>query len=661
MSDKIYAYKIRDLIDRLNIYRDAYYNNSESKISDFEYDILFDELKSLEDESGILFPDSPTQSVGFEVVSKLSKVEHAYPPMLSLDKTKKIEKLQEFIGDAAMFIMAKMDGLTCRITYNNGKLIRAETRGDGKIGEDITHNIKTVKYVPLTIPIEEEILVDGEIIIDRPTFEKIKNEALDSAGNPYKNPRNLASGSIRLLDSSKCATRGLKFIAWKVHGKSEDLDNNMVSRLLESADLGFRPVPHRLLSRKPTIEELESKIKYLRDYCDEKGFPIDGCVVSYMSMNKFDELGYTSHHSKAQMAFKFYDDVFVSTVRAIDWTLGKTGIITPTAIFDTIDIDGTEVSRASLHNLTIMKNLNIKIGSQCSVFKANMIIPQISSCSGGDSDIVIPDTCPMCGGRTSKKNSPDSDAVFLVCTNDDCFGKKLSLFKTFVGKSGFDIDGFGEKTLECFIEKGYLNKFEDIFKLSEHSEEIKELDGFEETSVSNLMTGIENAKTITLDKFLTALSIDNLGKVSAKDLADKFDNDIGALLKAVAEGFDFTEISGFGDVLNDSIHRYFRTHDISELLKILTITKLAKNVYPETPLTNKTFCITGTFPIPRSKLEAILISLGGILTSGVSKKLNILFAGDAAGSKLAKAQALGIDVYNLEKTKEFLAKYGYTY
>ena len=652
---------MKELVKSLNRYRDYYYNKSISLVSDLEFDTLYDELVNLEKESGVILANSPTQTVGYEVKSSLAKVEHAYPPMLSLDKTKDVEKLISFIGNEPMFIMGKMDGLTCRITYNDGVLVRAETRGDGRVGEDITHNIKTVSGVPLTIPFKSEVLVDGEIIMNRSTFNSLKDTVLDSSGKPYKNPRNLASGSIRLLDSEKCASRGLHFIAWRIHGSNDDFGITMCERLLKADNIGFEMVPHRLIPKNPTKEVLEELIEYIKNYCAKKEYPIDGCVISYMNIEKFEELGYTSHHSKAQIAFKFYDDLYDSVVRKIDWTLGKTGVITPTAIFDPIDIDGTEVERASLHNLTIMRNLGIKIGSECKVFKANMIIPQIESCTGGDSDIIIPKICPCCGKNTTEVKSKDSDAVFLMCLNDDCVGKKLSLFKTFVGKTGFDIDGLGEKTLEAFISKGYLKKFEDIFKLSKYSEEIKASEGFEETSVTNLMTAIETSRDITLDRLLVALSVANLGKTYAKELAEHFDYDIDALLKAVAEDYDFSEISGFGDVISNSIKTYFKTYDISSILSEIRLIKPKKATYQDTPLSGKTFCITGTFPIPRSRLEAILISLGGVSMSGVSSKTHMLFVGEDAGSKVDKAWSLGIPTLDVIATKAFLERYGYTW
>lgn len=649
--------KIKSLVEELNIHRDAYYNDSFTWITDKEYDEKFDELKTLEEETGFVLANSPTQSVGYEVKSELQKVTHCYPPMLSLDKTKSLEKITEFFHSFKKdgIVMAKMDGLTCRITYNEGQLVRAETRGDGFEGEDITHNIKVVRNVPLTIDYQDEFIVDGELVVSKSDFEELKEKFVDKKGKKYKNARNFAAGSVRLLDSSRCAERKVQFVAWKlVKGSVQD---SFVARFMELADKGFTVVPYY-----PIIEETAPYIQQAVDdivaTCEHKQWGIDGCVFSYRSTSLLDMMGYTSHHAKGQMAYKFYDDLYDTTIYDIDWTMGKTGALTPTAIFETVEIDGTEVSRASLHNVTIMRQLNVRKGCSAKVFKANMIIPQVHSVDNdGIEDFDIPKLCPLCGGLTSIVKENDTEV--LMCMNIDCQGKLLGKLCTFVSKPCMNIDGLSEGKLIQLIESGYVTCFEDIYDLDKYRYELISLPGWGTSSVTKLLDAIESSKNIRLPNFLAAMSIPNLGLESAKTLCEYFDNNVDDVIAAFErETFEWSAIKGFGDAIEQSINNWysnnFRTfHNLLSLMNIIKEDPVV--IQSNHPVNGKTFCITGTFNIgSRSWIISELEKLGGTSVSSVNKKTDILFAGEKAGSKLNKAKELNIIIVDEETLSSWL-------
>lgn len=629
--------KIRQLIDELNEYRDQYYNHNNSLVSDEHYDELFDELKKLEDEKNIHFADSPTQSVGYEVKSALRKVTHSHP-MLSLDKTKNLEDIVKFLDGHAGVIMAKMDGLTCSIRYENGNLVSAETRGNGTTGEDVTHNIKFVKDVPLTIPVKDTVIVDGEIIITEDDFETINN----SCDNVYANPRNLAAGSIRLLDSKESAKRKLRFVLWKV---VEGVTTRSFHESLQyPATWGFNVVPEMLLPDSVNSDELNFYVASIRKLCESNGYPIDGCVFGYNDLEYAASLGMTSHHLRSQMAFKFYDEKYTTKFRGVDWTMGKTGALTPTAMFDTVDIDGTAVSRASMHNLTIMKKLHPTIDCTCEVFKANMIIPQIDNCKDdGTSEVNIPAHCPICYGPTEVRKDNESEVLF--CVNPECGGKLLGRLSTFVSKQGMDIDGLSEGRLQQLIDLEFVHSFEDIYKLKNYATALSCQEGWSNKSVSKLMESIENSRNTTFEHYLAALSIDGIGLTTAKTIANYFDNDFDKFLTAAKNtDYDFTRIPGQGPAINHSIHEFVKYHKFEELAYLTIAAPVKNEVTKITKITGKTFCITGTFSVSRSELQKQIEASGGIFTPGVTRKTEVLFVGKSAGSKLDKAVALGIPV-----------------
>lgn len=642
--------RLLELITLANKYRDAYYNNNESLITDKEYDDLYDEIVTLEAQTGLILSNSPTQSVGYEIRSKLEKVVHAFPPMLSLDKTKELDKIEKFLNDKYGLVMAKMDGLTCRLTYLHGELVRAETRGNGIEGEDITHNAPVIAGIPLRIPnMPGELRIDGEIIVTKNDFKVLKAKFLDEKGKTYKNPRNYASGSARLKSNKECADRKLQFIAWKFangyHFK------HFASNLLELRDFGFIVTPFYELKPGWNPELTEKYIENIQAVCVERSYPIDGCVFSYDELAYMEQFDYTAHHWKAQMAYKFYDDTYETIIHDIRWTIGKTGVLTPTALFDTVEIDGTEVQKASVHNLTILKNLNVRKECTAHVFKANMIIPQIESCEDdGIGDFEIPEECPYCGAPT--KIVKDKDSEVLKCCDKQCKGVVLAKLVTFVSKQGMNIDGLSKGILKILIDRCIIEEFTDIYKLDFYEEELKSLPGFGETSVTKLLESIDKSRNVTMAHFLTALSIDNLGYTSAKALCAHFDYSIGKFLLAINNGYDFSSIEGFGDSANRDIYNWFsddyNVMQFEELLDMhITILPeiLEIEFKVESPMANKTFCITGTFDRgPRSQIQKYIEGFGGVCVSSVTKKTDVLFCGKNAGSKLDKAHSLGIPV-----------------
>lgn len=644
-------YRIKELVKQLNYHRNLYYNESRPEISDFEYDQLFDELRNLEQETGLIMTTSPTQTVGYEVKSSLSKVTHNHP-MLSLDKTKNINDVIKFLDGKDGVVMAKMDGLTCSVRYLNGKLVSAETRGNGEIGEDILHCAKTIKNLPLEINCLDEVVVDGEVIITYDDFEKIN--AMLPESERYKNPRNLASGSIRQLDSSIAAKRNMKFIAWKMVKGSQE--NSFHNRYIEMINLGFEASPNGYIPHTAiTLEYIESIIEYIKHKAIEHSYPIDGCVFGYNNIAYGESLGATSHHLRSQLAFKFYDDLYETTLRDMEWTMGKTGALTPTAVFDSVEIDGTEVSRASLHNISIIKSLGLTNNCTIKVFKANQIIPQIDSAEqDGDSHIEIPKHCPICSGET--KVVKDNDSEVLVCTNPNCSGKLLGKLAFFVSKKAMDIDGMSEATLEFLINKGWVQKYVDLYYLDQYVDRWARCEGFGKKSVEKLLTSIEKSRNVDLVHFITALSIPGVGSSAAKIIATRFDND-WHLFSANQASFNWTDLDGFGDTMSTNIKSFFREHidDVMNLAKEMNFIIEEKKTISNDFISGKTFCVTGAFnTMKRSEIEKIITERGGKLSGSVSKKTDYLLTNESnsGSSKAKKAAELGTPIMSEE---EFLS------
>lgn len=634
--------KIKELTARLNEARCVYYNENRSIMSDFEYDKLFDSLQKMEKETGVIFTGSPTQTVGYEVKSELPKIRHSHS-LLSLDKTKSIEKLNQFIGNKKAIMSLKMDGLTCMLTYRNGELVLAETRGNGEVGEEITHNAKVFTNIPLHIIDKGELKIEGEAIITYDDFESI-NAPLEKE-EKYKTPRNLASGSVRQLDSKITASRHVKFIVWKV----DCVDLGSFSNRLEYArSLGFDIVPYRL------VDCTEDIINELKTEAEVKGYPIDGLVCTYDDITYGESLGMTGRFPRHSIAFKFYDEEFETTIRNIDWTLGKSGVITPTAIFDPIDIDGTTITRASLHNISIMNSLELSEGDTITVYKANQIIPQISdNISKMNNNLFIPPkTCPICEGRTAVVQ--DNDSKVLICSNADCSGKLLKRLVHFCSRDAINIDGMSESTLQFLIDKGWVNKFKDLYHLKQYQAEWETIPGFGKVSVEKKLTSIEKSRMVTLKQFLYSLSIPLIGR-SASSTIEKYviehsNNILYSFLDNIKTRFDWTRLNDFGTAMSDSLNNYSSEHfeEIEELGKEFSFESFLINQKYFGRFVNKNFVISGSLFVfeNRNKLIEDIEINGGKVSGSMSKNIDYLITNDKStgSSKIRKAIQLGIKI-----------------
>ena len=649
MLDKIK--KIKELVNQLNTYRNAYYNNSKSQISDYEYDNLFDELKQLEDETGVIMSNSPTQTVGYEVKSKLEKVKHSHP-MLSLDKTKDVNDLVKFAGDKDCLLSLKMDGLTVLLTYDKGELIQAESRGNGEIGELITHNAKVFTNIPLNIEYKGRLEVEGEAIISYPDFEKINSKL--SEADKYKNPRNLASGSVRQLDSNIAAQRYIKFIAWKVPKIEDEIksDDSFLFRLQFVKNLGFDIVPLFTYTNKSSDKEnIDKIIENLKNKASEQGFPIDGLVMVYDSISYGESLGMTGHHPRHSIAFKFFEDEEETILIDIGWQVGKTGVITPVAYFKSVELAGTTVEKASLHNISIVEKLELGIGDKITVYKSNEIIPQIRDNLTRSNTWTFPDECPVCGGIT--KIVKENDSKVLMCDNPNCKGKLLGKLTHAVSKNALNIDGMSEATIEFLIERGWLSDIKDIYKLDYCREPWKEYDGFGDKSVDRLLDNIETSRKTTMARLLYSLSIPLIGKSASKDITNHCQNDIEAFVGLMNEDYDFTVIDRFGTEMQKSLSSWWsdNRNEFMELLKEFKF-ESTYEIVTDKKLEGLTFVITGSLINfgNRTELQNLIESKGGKVSGSVSAKTSYLINNDVASTsgKNSKAKQLGIPIIGEE-------------
>lgn len=637
--------KIKDLVEKLN-YHTKLYDQGTPIISDLEWDTMYFELFNLENQTGFYLPDSPTQRINYDVVSELKKVKHNHP-MLSLQKTQSIDEINAFIGNKDYIIMHKVDGLTCSLGYEGGVLISAETRGDGEIGEDVLHNALVVKNIPKKIAYKGKLTVDGEIICKTHHFEKFADE--------YKNPRNFASGSIRLLDSKECEKRNLSFIAWDavdfygLWNKDENVEV-LSERLSFLNDLGFEIVDFTILGNFN-----EHNIEFFKDSAKNQGIPIDGLVIKYNDCKYYESLGKTDHHFRGGMAFKFYDETYDTKLIGIEWTMGRTGVLTPVAVFEPIDIDGCEVTRASMHNVSILNEiLGIPyIGQEVKVFKANQIIPQIKSAhksvSIDNRYLFSPRACPICGG-TTKVHESISGTIELLCMNLDCEGKLINRLDHFVGKKGLDIKGLSKATLEKLIDWGWVKSYKDIFHLEEYKTEWSDKPGFGVKSVTNILNAIQEGKNCKLDKFIAALGIPLIGSRASKDLSNHFGS-WGAFIEAISSGFKFYELPNFGVEMNLAIvgFDYIEANELANNYLVITADE------PETANTSlegKVFVITGKLNTykNRDELKNHIESLGGKVSGSISGKTNYLINNDinSTSSKNASAKKLNIPIISEE-------------
>lgn len=650
--------RIKELVKQLNEYRDAYYNEARPVVSDAEYDKLFDELSELEKETGVVYANSPTQTVGYVVKSELEKVKHSHP-MLSLDKTKSVDDLVKFAREKDCILSLKMDGLTCLLTYENGELVQAETRGDGEVGELITHNAKVFDNIPLTIDYKGHFEIEGEAIITYDDFNKI-NEFL-SDDKKYKNPRNLASGSVRQLDSKTAAKRHIKFIAWKVPTEVPEgiCSNSFLHRLMCARDFGFEIISFLAYSSSDK-EHLPEMIESLKTKAHNYGYPIDGLVMTYNDIQYGESLGMTGHHPKHSIAFKFYDEEVETVLKNIEWSMGKIGSLTPVAIFYPVEIDGTMVERASLHNVSILTKLDLQIGDTIIVYKANQIIPQVKeNLSAKDREsayIRIPSQCPVCESSTQIVKENDSEV--LMCTNPHCKGKLLGRVSHFVSKKGMDISGLSEETIKKFIELGWITEITDVYNLEQHYDRLSTMSGFGKKSVDKLRKSIENSKTVRLDKFITSLSIPGIGTSQSKELAAAFST-WNEFRDASVGFYNFTQLDGFGDVLNNNIHSWFTDMcDIADKLASFMTFETGVNQNTDDSLNSKSFVVTGkVFRFKnRDEVKAEIEKRGGKVTGSVTKSTYALINNDieSNSSKNKKAKELGVKIITEDQLIEML-------
>lgn len=647
--------KIKNLISKLNEYRDAYYNRNESLISDKEYDTLLDELEELERETGIIYANSPTQSVGYEVVGGLKKVKHSHP-LLSLAKTTDVKEFENYFAGRNMILMAKMDGLTASLTYRDGKLVLAESRGNGEIGEDITHNVKTFCNLPLEIPYKGELVVDGECIIDYKTFNAINaNEHTE-----YKNPRNLASGTVRQLDSSVCAKRNVKFIAWKLHNGMDSFETSL--EFMRS--MGFEIVPYMPVP-KEGLANVQQYIRMIKEHCYNEDLPIDGIVGTFENAEYGESLGSTGHHPKHSLAFKFYQEDNITVLRDIEWGVSRTGMVNPVAVFDPVEIDGTTVERASLSNVSIIKNLQLGIGDQLSVIKSNQIIPMIRENLARSGTYLFPKTCPCCGNELELRN--DNGSEMLYCVNKNCPDIVLDKLANFASREGLNIAGLSRERLKSLMNVGIVTDFLSILNIKERYEELRSLDGFGVKSANSIIAAVEESKHCKFANVLVAIGIPGIGKSTAKDLArkcrsNKYGNILRSFCFAAKNQYDWSIIPGFGDVMSGAINKYVCENmtDILALQELLDIEEDREEkigAYTSC-LVGCTFCITGKLVkySNRDELVEEIENHGGKVVSGVTAKTNYLITNDkeSGSSKNEKAKKFGTKIINESEFMEML-------
>lgn len=637
--------KMKELGEKLREASRAYYQEDREIMSNVEYDALYDTLSALEKETGIVLADSPTVNVGYEAVEQLPKEEHERP-MLSLDKTKEREALREFIGEHPTLLSWKLDGLTIVLTYENGELIKAVTRGNGIVGEVITNNARVFKNIPLKISFKGRLVLRGEAIITYSDFEKI-NETIGDADAKYKNPRNLCSGSVRQLNNEITAKRNVRFYAFSlVSAEGVDFRNSREVQFRWLNEQGFEVVEYR----KVTAETLDEAMDYFAEAVTTNDFPSDGLVALYDDIAYGESLGTTAKFPRNAMAFKWADEMRDTRLLEIEWSPSRTGLINPVAIFEPVELEGTTVSRASVHNISIMKELKLGIGDTIRVYKANMIIPQIAENLTGSGNAPIPHTCPACGQETVVKKENDVECLF--CVNPECPAKKIKSFGLFTSRDAMNIDGLSEATLEKFIARGFIHDFGDIFEISRYKDEIVEMEGFGQKSYDNLMESLERAKETTLPRVIYSLGIANIGLANAKVICRHFDNDLDRIRHASLE--EVSDIDTIGPVIAGNLVAYFRDEDndrrLDHLMSFLHIQEDSPK--QEQIFEGMNFVITGSLVHfgNRSEAKELIESLGGKVTSSVTKKTNYLINNDiqSNSSKNKKARELGIPILSEE-------------
>ena len=643
--------RMKELVSLLNKASRAYYQEAQEIMSNYEYDRLYDELKDLEDELGITLSNSPTVNVGYEVVSELPKERHE-SPMLSLDKTKEVEELKNFVGDQKVLMSWKMDGLTVVLTYRDGKLCKAVTRGNGEVGEVITNNAKVFKNVPVQIAYQGELILRGEAVIGYKDFEKI-NQEIEDVDARYKNPRNLCSGSVRQLNNQITAKRNVMFYAFTlVQADGVDFQNSRACQMEWLKSQGFTTVEYYMVTR----DTVEDEVAKFSSKISENDFPSDGLVLTYDDIAYGRSLGRTAKFPRDSFAFKWQDEIRETVLREIEWSPSRTGLINPVAIFDPVELEGTTVSRASVHNISIMEELELGIGDRIEVYKANMIIPQIAENLTRSGVKDIPCKCPVCQGETKIRQVGNAKALY--CMNPECQAKHVKSFALFVSRDALNIEGLSEATLEKFISRGYIHTFADIFHLDQYKEEIQKMEGFGEKSYKKLTESIEKARTTTLPRVIYSLGIAGIGLANAKVICRELKYDVESLLKVSEE--ELNEIQGVGEVLAKAFVGYFadakHVENFRRLLNELTIPE--ETVTKQQIFEGVNFVITGSVKhfANRGEVKELIESLGGKVTGSVTSKTNYLINNDvtSTSSKNKKANELGIPIISEETFLELV-------
>ncbi len=649
--------RMKEVTGKLKEASYAYYQQGREIMSNFEYDALYDELEKLEQETGVVLAGSPTQTVGYEVLSELPKERHE-SPMLSLDKTKDVEVLRDFIGNQNTLISWKLDGLTVVLTYNNGQLQKAVTRGNGEIGEVITNNAKVFTNVPLTIAHKGELILRGEAVISYADFERI-NEEIGDADAKYKNPRNLCSGSVRQLNNQITAQRSVRFVAFAlVRAEGVDFENSRAKQYDWLESQGFEVVEHKMT----TADTLDETIAYYAQAIQTFAIPSDGLVALYDDIAYGDSLGRTAKFPRNAFAFKWRDEIRETTLKEIEWSASRTGLINPVAIFEPVELEGTTVSRASVHNLNIMKDLKLGIGDTITVYKANMIIPQIAENLTGSDSIQIPDTCPVCGGKTEIHTEGDTST--LHCTNPDCLAKKIKSLALFVSRDALNIDGMSEATLEKFLSAGFLHSYVDLFHLDVHHDAIVTMEGFGEKSYAKIQQSIETARHTTLQRLIYGLGIEGVGAATARIICQAYGYDMDKIRHAQVDSLSL--IDGIGPIMAGAIENWFLQEKnqllLDQLLAELDIEQPQNNTSEEAAnvLAGKTFVITGSLNHfgNRGELKSLIEDGGGKVSGSVSAKTSYLINNDAtsSSSKNKKAAEVGVPVITEEQFLDMIGQ-----
>lgn len=632
--------RMKELIDILNKAASVYYQGKDEIMSNFEYDRMYDELSALEKESGLVLAGSPTQKVGYEVLSELPKQTHP-SPMLSLDKTKQVDELSSWLGGKEGLLSWKMDGLTVVLTYENGELLNAVTRGNGVVGEVITNNAKVFKNLPVNIPFKGRMVLRGEAIITYSEFKKIN--ALLSEEEQYKNPRNLCSGSVRQLNNEITAKRNVELYAFTlVEAEGVDFKNSQQNKMEFMKEQGFQTVEYKVVTAKniyETVEWFSEKVK-------TNDFPSDGLVLLYDDISYGESLGSTAKFPRNAIAFKWADETAKTKLMEVEWSASRTGLINPVAIFEPVELEGTTVSRASVHNISIVKELKLGIGDTIEVYKANMIIPQIAQNLTKSGSLAIPDKCPVCGEKTSIHKENDVEVLF--CENPDCLAKKIKSISLFVSRDAMNIDGMSEATIEKFISKGFLHELADLFKLNRYKDEIISMDGFGEKSYEKLVKAAETAKITTTAKFIYSLGIANIGLSNAKMVCKAFSNDLEKIRHASID--ELVEIDGVGEIIAESFVKFFanenNNHMVDDLLDIVTLEDEENDNAND--MEGMNFVITGSVNhfSNRSEVKELIEGRGGKVTGSVTSKTKYLINNDSTSnsSKNKKAKELGVQI-----------------